>query len=874
MAESPAPKEAKRPDDRVGASGGAGRSGESRGKSSGTSGGPKLSNARRREARRQMPDRYAELWTWVAWFRHRQVVMAALFVVLFTLVGGLLAHSSRSGPKHYAGEVLSEAKVTRVNFLSVDDTLTAREREAARAAVRPLYRTNARHFDELRETLINLLALADRPFEEVNPGLTEQMSLDAEAHAVLRGYNHGSLPAARSDEEAPDPASSGLSSQAGDSADRAASGPEEPTVRGTVRDWNDLVDRVLAGYFRRPILSLQQWQQEEVRGRSQIRVVDPFLRALDPAQPAAAERDVYRGTLLHAEQEGPLAEWIAEVVLPAPEALQPTFERVLGSRPQATYVRDEAGTERRRQEAAATVKPVDSPFFAGDLLLPAGTSLGPAELRLLDAEQAAFEAQRTLGQRVAEPLGVIGIVGLLALVPWLYLFQGSSRIVRNPVRGLTFTALMLLGQAITVLLAGVWPQALYGSGTFGTVMVVMILSVVYDRPFAIVAGTVHALLVTLSLDSGLPLLLVTLTGIAAAALQLREVRTRSKLVVVGAVSGLVMAGCALLVQAVDPPATLDGEGLSRLGMDLVAPLTSGFAAGLLIQGLLPVVEGVFRISTAMTLKDLNDNSRPLLQRLAREAPGTYQHSLRIADMAEAAADAVGGDGLLARTGAMYHDIGKIHKPRYFVENQGGGDNAHDKLSPAMSVLIIVNHVKDGATMAREYNLPRQIVDFIESHHGTTLVEYFFHAALGKAEEKKMRARDCGGREKTVATAGGSEPNEFQFRYPGPKPRTREAAILLLCDGIEAAARSLDEPTPARLQQLVHTMAMKRLTDGQFDHCNLTFRELSIIEQAITKTLCAIHHSRIKYPAGEKEAVEETPTPANAPSPSPALAAAS
>ncbi|BAM03913.1 HDIG domain-containing metalloprotein [Phycisphaera mikurensis] len=787
---------------------------------------PLTSAARRREARRQMPDRLASVWAWVAWFRHRHVVSAAVYVALFTLVGGMLAHSARTGPHHHQGELLDEARVARVGFTAVNEELTRREREAARAAVRPLYRHNGRYLDELRETLGNLPGLADRSFAELNTGLAEQMRIDAAAHAALAAWNRPEAEAAVGD----------------------AGGPDGPPA--SIRNWGALVDRVLAGWFRQPILSVAQWEEEEQRGRSQIRVLDPFEPAAAGAGPDERERDVFRGTLKRVDQEASLRERIVEVVRLAPEPLRPTFARVLETRVQPTYARDEAATEARRQAAHDAVEPVDDLLRPGDLIVPAGTTLGYAELRLLDAEEAAFRAQRTLGQRLFEGLGVLGITGLLGLVPWLYLFQGTSRIVRNPIRGLTFTLLMLVGQAVSILLAGVWPAGLYGSGTFGTLGVVMILAVVYDRPFAILAGTVHALLVSLSLDAGLPLLLVALTGVAAAALPLRDVRTRSKLVIVGAGAGLLMAGAALLVSAADPPAVLDEDRLTRLGLELLAPLISGFAAGLLIQGLLPVVEGVFRISTAMTLKDLNDNSRPLLQRLAREAPGTYQHSLRIADMAEAAAEAIGGDGLLARTGAMYHDIGKINKPQYFVENQGGGPNKHDKLSPAMSLLILVNHVKDGATMAREYNLPRQVVDFIETHHGTTLVEYFFHAARSAAEQKKMEARGCGGG--VAAVSGGSEPKEFQYRYPGPRPRNRETAILLLCDGIEAAARSLTDPTPAQLQQLVHQMAMKRLLDGQFDHCSLTLAELSTIEQAITKTLCAIHHSRIKYPDGDRD----------------------
>src|SRR5690606_27194625 len=177
-------------------------------------------------------------------------------------------------------------------------------------------------------------------------------------------------------------------------------------------------------------------------------------------------------------------------------------------------------------------------------------------------------------------------------------------------------------------------------------------------------------------------------------------------------------------------------------------------------------------------------------------------------------------------------------PAYFVENQGGGPNRHNKLSPAMSLLIIVGHVKDGIEMAREYGLPSLVRHFSESHHGTTLVEYFFHAA--------RQQRDA---------QGAAAPTEFEYRYPGPKPQTREAAILMICDGVEGAARALSEPTPVRLEQVVHTMAQKRLQDGQFDECNLTLQELHRIEQSMIKTLCAIYHGRIKYPSAANAPVK-------------------
>jgi putative nucleotidyltransferase with HDIG domain len=260
------------------------------------------------------------------------------------------------------------------------------------------------------------------------------------------------------------------------------------------------------------------------------------------------------------------------------------------------------------------------------------------------------------------------------------------------------------------------------------------------------------------------------------------------------------------------------------------------ATGLLVQGALPAIERLFRVTTSMTLKELNDGTLPLLRRLAQEAPGTYQHSLRIADMAEAAAEAIGANSLLCKVGAMYHDIGKINKPQYFIENQAGGPSRHQGLSPAMSLMIIVGHVKDGVELAREYRLPPQLRQFIETHHGTTLVEYFYHAA------KQQRV-----------DAAEPAPSEFEFRYPGPKPQSKEAAILMLCDAIESASRAMPEPTAARLEALVRTMSQKRLNDGQFDECSITLQDLHRIEVSITKTLIAMYHGRIAYPKDEATA---------------------
>ena len=249
-----------------------------------------------------------------------------------------------------------------------------------------------------------------------------------------------------------------------------------------------------------------------------------------------------------------------------------------------------------------------------------------------------------------------------------------------------------------------------------------------------------------------------------------------------------------------------------------------------MTGLLPFIEKTFGVLTDISLLEIGDVSHPLLQELVRRAPGTYNHSINVAAIGEAAADAIGARGLLVRVGAYFHDIGKMLKPQYFVENQGqGSPSLHETLLPAMSRLIIVAHVKDGADLARQHHLPLPIIDFIEQHHGTTLVEYFFRRAQQNESD---------------ATRG--EVEEHSYRYPGPKPQTKEAGVLMLADAAESASRSLVDPAPARLESLVRDLAMSRLLDGQFDDCGLTLQELHIVEESLVKSLTAVYHGRVRY----------------------------
>jgi putative nucleotidyltransferase with HDIG domain len=256
----------------------------------------------------------------------------------------------------------------------------------------------------------------------------------------------------------------------------------------------------------------------------------------------------------------------------------------------------------------------------------------------------------------------------------------------------------------------------------------------------------------------------------------------------------------------------------------------GTAAGFILTGALPLVERWFGVLTDISLAELADGSHPLLQELVKRAPGTYTHSVTVATLAEAAAETIGANPLLVRVGSYFHDVGKMLKPDYFVENQTGS-NRHDELEPALSTLIIIGHVKDGVALALQYGLPRPVIDFVEQHHGTTLVEYFYREAMRLQES----SGDC------------TAELEPSFRYAGPKPRSRECGVLMLADAVESSSRALDDPTPGSLQKLVHDLLMKRLLDGQFEESGLTLSELQMIEESLSKSLIAMFHARIRYP---------------------------
>ncbi|MDO8303167.1 MAG: HDIG domain-containing protein [Sedimentisphaerales bacterium] len=422
-------------------------------------------------------------------------------------------------------------------------------------------------------------------------------------------------------------------------------------------------------------------------------------------------------------------------------------------------------------------------------------------------------------------IAYMGLVTLISMAGAVYIYQYQRRVIKNNLRGFALMGLFLL--LLAAIKAGMLFTRQLELSTGAAVTVAIILTIAYDQRFSLGMSLFFSMLVWLAIGQfdRMDIFFMMAAGVFPCCFLLREIRTRTKLFEVSVIAALVVFCAAGFF------------GILRLASKTDILFSAGAAAmmvigvGFLIQGLLPIIEKAFHVATSMTLLDYSDASQPLLRRLHLEAPGTYSHSLLIGSLAEAAAETIGANDLLCRVGAYYHDIGKLNKPGYFIENQMGAVSRHKELSPAMSQLIIIGHVKDGIEMAKEYGLPAVLRQFIETHHGTTLIEYFYH------EAKKQQQQ----------TPGCSLPIESEFRYVGPKPKSRETAIVMLADCVEGAVRSLSEITPTRIEAVVHTMAMKRLQDGQFDECDLTLRELSKIETSLAMSLTAHYHGRIAYP---------------------------
>jgi putative nucleotidyltransferase with HDIG domain len=494
-------------------------------------------------------------------------------------------------------------------------------------------------------------------------------------------------------------------------------------------------------------------------------------------------------------------------------------------------------TVARREAAIAATPPAFNRISKGEVIVRQGDRVHAAAAQLI----AEVTGRRRWGSRLVPLAGIVALLALAAGALWLALRRER---VADHRRGRLFAEALLM--LLLAILAGkfgfVMAQALAGS--FDAPPLNSLESYLYAIPFAslalvsslllgrhpsVVVALLFSLLVSrLAPGDGSAVILYSLAGSLTAVFALERYRVEQRLVLtrVGLLVGVVNVVTVLALLA------LGGEldrGPTQVAFDLVC----AFAGGLLVTAAaafaVPVLESLLGITTEIKLVELANTNLPLLRRVAFEAPGTFQHSLMVANLSKEACEAIGADASLAYTGSLYHDIGKVFRPEYFVENQRPGHNRHDALAPSMSALILINHIKDGVDLARKHHLPQAIIDAVEQHHGTRLIKYFYNRALERADPDTEEVR------------------EEEYRYPGPKPQNKVMGVLMLADGVEAASRTLVEPTPVKIRTLIRTIVDDCLRDGQLDRTDLTLSDLRQISEQFLRVLSTIYHQRIDYP---------------------------
>lgn len=507
--------------------------------------------------------------------------------------------------------------------------------------------------------------------------------------------------------------------------------------------------------------------------------------------------------------------------------------------PNTSY--DAAATRAEREKARAeSEKMRTETFLAGQIIVREGQVVGQEQIDILEQMQTGVE-EITAWRRLAA-VAILAVL-LLAIV---YTFgRYHLPAFPRPGRDIVFASVLMLFElgslrlhiGLSEAMSEAWDMvplvAFYFLFPFP--MGAMFLRQFVNTTTAVLYAMLLALFVGIMLDPvGIPqfqgsaplyLASMTLIGSLIGIASMKRIRRRAVVLRAGLLIGLGCMGMAVGFHLLNP-AALDWH----IGMTALGAFFGGIASALLVVALTPVIEWAFGYTTDVRLLELASLDHPLLKRLILEAPGTYHHSFLVASLVESAAESVGANPLLARVAAMYHDVGKLKNPLYFAENQRRGENRHDKLLPSMSALVIRAHVKDGVRMAEEHHLGREIRDIIEQHHGTTLIRFFY--------------------DKAVAGANGADasPAENDFRYPGPRPQSKEAALVLLADAAEASVRSLPEKSPSRIQGMVQRAAVDKFLDGQLDQCDLSLRDLHAIETVFTTVLQGVYHARPEYPA--------------------------
>ena len=488
-------------------------------------------------------------------------------------------------------------------------------------------------------------------------------------------------------------------------------------------------------------------------------------------------------------------------------------------------------TEQAREAELNAIPKTKGIVFKDELIIKANERVTEVHRDKL-ASLAKYKSSRQNGQSLFNyllpPLGRLFFVAFPILFFVFFLFFFRPWVFKSNTHLLLFSILIAVEVLLLNVIVSLDSVSNYNVSVYLVPLTIasMLVTILFDEELGLSFTVALGLLVGVLTGFKLDIAFVTIVAGTVATFSVRRVRHRHDFYRPILYLSLAYAGSVYIVESLK--LTAAEELISHVGSAFI----NGFISPILTIGLLPLFESGFGITTDVTLLELSDLNRPLLKRLAIEAPGTYQHSIMIGTLAEDAAERIGANSLLARVGSYYHDIGKMLKPEYFVENQTGSVNKHEKLAPTMSAMILEAHVKEGVELAREHNLPSSIIEFITGHHGTSVMSFFYEKARTEHSDNDVDIRD--------------------FQYPGPNPTSKEVATVMLADSIEAASRTLDDPKPARIRNLVHRIFIDKLDSGLLENSNLTLRDIKKIEDSFVRVLTAFHHRRIKYPEKNKE----------------------
>ncbi len=563
--------------------------------------------------------------------------------------------------------------------------------------------------------------------------------------------------------------------------------------------------------------------QSYIEDQLQTQVPLDAIRAameLDDARLAALETDgrkLASGFMLTQRIDADNREAMQETLLmqiadlDRPAADLTVLSGVVGAVVQPNLVLDPQKVGRAREQAMRAIAPIY--IEQGQIIIRKGDLVEPEHVEIL--RDLGLYGQK---MNYAMAVGIVIIVALLLVLLVYYVKQYHPESARNR-RQQLLLGLTIVVVAVLAKLAGLLhiPAAGY---LIPTALAGILISILLDTRLAVIAVLLLTVVVAIVMGQDTRYVVIALAGGLAGVFSVSKVSQRSDVtragLIVGFTNFLAMIAFGLLRS--------EWYMLSYAVLGVV----NGLVSAVLAIGLLPYLETAFDITSAIRLLELSNPNHPLMRTLLMEAPGSYHHSMIVGNLAEAAAEAVGADALLARVQAQYHDIGKTRRPYFFIENQYGADNPHDRIAPSLSTLIITSHVKDGLELARQYKLPKVVVDVIPQHHGTDMVKYFYHKAMESAKEDEII-------------------DKKDFSYPGPPPQSKETAIVMLADSVEAAVRSLKEPTPGRIEGVVRKLIKDRLHSGQLDESDLTFKDLDKIAEAFVRVLAGLFHHRIEYP---------------------------